>query len=185
MRYFATLLLSLAFFLGAAHAWAGEWTSPKGFKITFPDNWKPLTGDQLKAALGGQQAPANGPEIVLVGPAQNNFAPQVQVMIIPQALKLDAMVEGQITSQVKASAFTAGIKIGEVKMGHVQIDKRTCFSMAYEQEAPDDPLRIWKVFIPGAKQVYAVHCVGKKSQWDTVFPDLKKILSDMRVDVTP
>jgi hypothetical protein len=191
MRRFAALLLTLACFLGTIRAWAGEWTSPKGFKVTFPDGWKALADDQLKAVLAAQKPPANGaapppaPEIILAGPVQGNFTAQMNVMIIPQAITFNAMIEGQIVSRAKADLFMANVKVGEIKTGHLQVDNRNCFSVAYEQEAPDEPIRCWQVFVPGEKQTYSVRCTAKKSQWETVFPEFKKIIGEMRVDVKP
>jgi hypothetical protein len=191
MRRFAVLLLFLACSFTAIRAWGGEWTSPKGFALTFPDGWKALTDDELNKVLAAQKPPADNapkpppPEIILVGPAQGNFTAQLNVTLIPQAIAFNAMIEGQLLGQFKAAVFTAGTKIGEIKTGHLDVDKRRAFSMAYEQEAPDDPVRCWKVYVPGAKQTYLVTCAAKKAQWETVFPDFKKIISGIRVDVKP
>ncbi len=196
MRRFPTILLLLACFFGTVRVLGGEWTSPKGFTLTYPEGWKPATDEQMKAAAAtaAQKAQGNNgakappaPEIILIGPVQDNFTAQANVVIIPQAITFNAMIEGQIVGQAKTGFFMSGVKTGDIKPGHVDVDKRSAFSMAYEQlgAGPDDTLRCWQVFVPGAKQTYRVTCVAKKSQWAAVYPDFKKIISDMRVDVAP
>jgi hypothetical protein len=198
MRRFATVVFLLVGFSGTTVALGGDWKSPKGFTLSFPDTWKVATEEQMKAAAaagaaaaqkaGGNEAAKAPPlEVILVGPVQDKFAANINVIIIPQAITLNAMTEGQIVGQAKTGLFMAGIKVGEIKTSHVEVDKRPGFSMAFEQgEGPDDAiLRCWKVFVSGAKQTYLINCVAKKSQWAAVYPDFKKIIGDMHFDVNP
>ena len=51
MRCLIGFLLSLTFLGSAAVTLAGELTSPKGFAITYPDEWTPATKEQLDEML--------------------------------------------------------------------------------------------------------------------------------------
>ena len=173
---------------------AGELTSSKGLSLTYPQEWKEPTKEQLeKAAEASKKVAARSgvgeiprPGAVIFGPPSDGFAPNVNVIVVPAKLVLDARIEKALVDGIKAKyTALAGGKAPEFKIGHKTIDGKSALTMAceYKEPASGKTLRQWGVYLPGKNQMYVVTCTSLNTQWADAFPVFNSIIKSMKVDL--
>lgn len=182
MRCTILAALSLAFLSPIVEALGGEFTSPKGFTITYPEGWKPATKEEydLVAKTMGVKVPDLA--AFLYGPRQGDFADNINVLVLPQALTLDEKTEKGLIDSVKNGMAK---KAASFSAKQVEISGKAAVSIAceVERQPQGDLMRIWQVYIPGKKQVYVFTCATLKARWDELWPTFKEMVYGARVDV--
>jgi hypothetical protein len=182
MRSLVLAGLSLALLSAVAELRGGEFASPKGFTITYPEGWKVATkqeNDLVAKSMGG-----NVPALAafLYGPRQGDFADNINVLVLPQTLTLDDKTEKELVDGVKNGM---GKKAANFTAKRIEINGNAAVSIGCEVERKPqgDFMRIWQVHIPGKKQVYVFTCATLKPHWAEVWPTFKDMVYGARIDV--
>jgi hypothetical protein len=188
MRRLGPDFLLLSVFLIVARADAKELTSPKNFKLTYPDEWTvPTTEESKDANENTRQLVAGAPDQAasVFAPKEEKFTPNVNVNVVPLSLPLDDQTAKQLVKETENSLDRAGFKMRAVKTSRIKVDKTESLSVAMEGSAPgvNDPMREWLVVVPGRTQTYIVTCSALKAQWADTAPTFDTIIKSLRVDV--
>ena len=121
MRCLIGFLLSLTFLGSAAVTLAGELTSPKGFAITYPDEWTPATKEQLDEVA--KKVKSARPVATIYGLRREKFADNLSIGVIPQVIPANADSEKQLIEVLKQS----GMKISTSRAGELRQPARRRF----------------------------------------------------------
>jgi hypothetical protein len=161
-----------------------QFKSPKGYKLTYPDDWTVASPDQL-TKMFKQGGKGNVPDLAILGTHREKYLEYVTMIIIPQAIRLDEVSQQQLVFTIQGSMTPAGGKPPEIKRSRIRIDGLPALSLACEftPAGAPEPLRWWKAIVPGEKQTYVVTCTALKSQWDEIVPNFTKIINSLRVDL--
>jgi hypothetical protein len=188
MRYLLPLFV-LATSLGVVFpSQAEEFKSPKGFSFTYPDGWQVASKEQLGKIAeeakkkGAGMAP--GYAVMLFGPRSDDFSPNMNVIVVPEKIVLNAKNEKDLVTVVQTQFASAG-KTPAVKPGHITIGGTKAYTMAYEitDPASGKVIRTWMVMLPGEKRTYTITCAALKSQWDDVWKGFHDTVLGFQADV--
>jgi hypothetical protein len=186
MRYLLPLLLLPAWLGVMLPVQAEEFKSPKGFSLTCPDGWQVASAEkikQMREAMKRMGKPDPDFAAIITGPKSDDFTPQVNVIVIPEELVLDAKGEKDYVAGVKNGLGPAGKSLA-VKTGHITIGGKKALTTAFElsQPASGKAIRSWIVTLPGKQQVYTISCMASKAQWDDVWEGFHKIATSIKID---
>ena len=187
MRSLIAVVLCLAWLGVVAETPAGEFKSPKGYKLTYPDGWTALSPAQMAELLkkAGKEPPKNDiTDVYLRGTHQEKYVENINVIVAPQVFKFNEAAEQDMVSALRTNMTPPGGKAPEIKRFHVRINGRPSLSLATEftPQGMNEPIWWWRVMIPGGKQTCLVTCTALKSQWDDVVPNITKVINSIHVD---
>jgi len=172
-------------------AGAGEYASPEGFKLTYPESWKSASKEQLdKVAEATQKMTKAEPPNILTfvyGPPSEGFAPNINVVLPKSRMILNSATEEQMIKEIKDGFAARGTTPPEIKTSHIHVDGHTAFSAAYEQNdaAGKKTLRTWTVVIPAKNGSCVMTCSALKSQWAEAGPVFKSVINSLKFDDVP
>jgi hypothetical protein len=190
MRRLGACFLLLAVFLVAAQARAKDFTSPKNFKLTYPDDWTLAVPEQLAKTDAGatkaSAAAAGGVAAKITGPRGRKLTPNLMITIMPAPFPvMDDKNANELVKATENGLARLGFKMRAVKTARMTIDRNEALSVALEGSAPklDEPVRQWVVYVSGRTQTYLVACTALKSQWAKTVPSFDAIIKSLRVDI--
>ena len=166
---------------------AEEFKSPKGFSLTCPDGWDVAPEEQLKKiAEETKKVIGTAPDfaVMIFGPRSDNFSATINVIVASGNVSLNTKNEKDIATAMQAQ-FGNGGKELPIKTGHITIDGKKAFTMAFERTEPTSgkTIRQWSVMLPGRKQMYTFTCTASKSQWGDVWEGFHDIVLSAKIDL--
>jgi len=191
MRYRLLFVPMLAIVCTLPSARAGEFVSPEGFTLTYPDDWKVASKEQFDKVSEMIKKIGRGADLGLVatilGPTSDGFAPNINVVLSKERLVLTAAGEEKMRQEIKAGFGNVGLGSGEIKTKHFQLDGHEALSLAYERDDPGTKktFRTWTVNFPVKKGFCILTCVSLKSQWSEAGPIFKSIINNLKLDDAP
>lgn len=183
MRYLVSLLLPLTLLAAVPESRGGDLSSPKGFKLTYPEGWQPVADEQLgKIAkdAGAAGIPMPACSAMILGPAGDGVPDNVSILVLPQTLAINPTIEKSLIDSVKMGA---GGKVTDAKTQRRQVGGTTALAVAVEAEQPGGSMRVWQIFVPGKRQLYVVTCMAPKSHWAKAWPSFKQMIDSLQIDV--
>jgi len=181
MRYWGVFGLAVLFFCGMADVRGSEFTSPKGFAITYPTGWRAVPLDKLAQMESG----AAHIDAMICKRGDGKFIDNLNVIVMPQPIPIEANIGEKLIALVKGQMEAGGKKLKDMKSQRTDVGGIKAIALAFEIEQPgsDDSMRNWQVYIPGAKQTYIVTCGALKSRWADRWPIFKEMIDTMRIDI--
>jgi hypothetical protein len=190
MRYPVLLAPLIALLFSLPLARAGEFDSPEGFKLTYPDDWKEATKEQL-ATIAEKTKKITGadPGITgfISGPASDQFAPNINMILLKARLPLNPASESGVVDGIKKGFTALGGTAPEIKSTHMVVDDHKLFSVAYEKDdlANKRSTRIWTIIVPTKNGTCVMTCTALKSQWAEAGPAFKAAIKSLKFDGVP
>ena len=190
MRYRMCFLPLFAVACWLASARAGDFVSPEGFTLAYPEKWTIASKEQFdkvveltKKSTGSDQ----GMVAVIYGPQSENFTPNITVIIPQVRYILNPADENQMVKEIKTALTAPGGAAPVIKTVQFRIDGHTAFSLAFEQDNPAIKaiLRTWMVILPGKKGATILRCTALKSQWGEAGPAFKSAIKGIKFDGVP
>jgi hypothetical protein len=185
--FFAPVLVVVC---SLSSARAAEYESPEGFKLTLPEKWRIASKEELdKAVELTKKAAGKDPGIVayFFGPPSENFAPNINVIILNVPFVLNDSFEKGMIDGMKGAFTAQGATAPEFKTSHFQVDGHKLFSVAFEKDDPTSqkPMRIWTVAFATKNGGCVMTCGALKSQWADAGPAIKSIINSLKFDGVP
>ena len=164
MRRLGSGFLLLSVLLIVVRANAKELTSPKNFKLTYPDEWTVATPDESAtiAAKTKELAPgASEQATTIFGPKEEKFTPNVSIVVTLMALPINDETARAFVKNTEAGLDQAGFKMRVVETSRMKVSDSESLSIAMEGSVPGvgEPARQWMVVVPGRTRTYIVTCM--------------------------
>ena len=190
MRYQVFFAIVLTVVCALPSARADDFVSPEGFTITYPEKWKPATKAELdKTVEITKRMMGRDPGIIgfIAGPASENFAPNVNMIVLKERLVLNPATKDQLVNGIKSGFSAQGVPAPEIKSKELQLDGHKVLSVAYEKDDPVQKkrVRVWQVFFPTKNGTCVTTCTALKSQWAEAGPAFKSIINSLKFDGVP
>jgi hypothetical protein len=181
-------VLAVACSLSSARA--GELVSPEGFTLTYPEEWKPATKEQLAKIVEATKKLTGadpGMAAFISGPPSEEFAPNVNVIALKSPLPVNPTTEKQMVKQIKDRFAAQGAAGPEIKSKQINVDGHAMLSVAYEQDNPvaKKTLRTWTVIFPGKNGACILTCTALKSQWADAGPVFTAMINSLKLEGVP
>ncbi len=190
MRYRMFFVPVFVVVCSLSFARAGEFVSPQGFTLTYPENWKIASKEQLvKIAETTKKITGADPGFILFlfGPPSEDFAPNVNVIPSTDHFALDSATENKILKGFKDRFAALGSPATEIKTAHIRVDGQLALSLAYQQKDPaaKKQLRTWTIIFPTKNGSCIMTCGALKSQWAEAGPVFKSIINSLKIEGAP
>ena len=184
MCYRTFFVPAFAVLCSLSSARAAEFVSSEGFKLTYPENWKSASKDELARSV------TSDPGIVacISGSQSENFTPTIKVIIPTPRAMLVPKTEKQTLQEIKDGLATPGtMTVPRIKTSHIHINGHAAYSIAYEKDDPASKkaLRVWTVMLAAKNGVCIVTCTALKSQWGEAGPIFKSAINNLKFDGPP
>jgi hypothetical protein len=186
MRYLLPLFAFTAFLGGTLPAPAGEFKSPKGFSLTYPDRWQVASAEQLKKTaeeskkLGRKTADYAAR---ISAPRREDFTPFIGVTVNSGNLVPAEKDEKDFAAAFQRH-FESGGRLPAMKTDHLTVGGQNAFTMALERTEPTSRkvIRQWIVMLPGKQQTYTITCTALKSQWSDVSKGFRETVLSFKIE---
>ncbi len=186
MRYRICFVLVLAVACPVSSARAGEFVSPEGFTLTFPDDWKlaaPAETGKLVEAVKKKSRADPGIVAYIHGTPSEDVTPNINVIVRKGPIVVSPDFEKAMVRGLK-QGIPKGSPVSQFKTSHFLVRGRTLFSVAYETDDPRQkkPLRVWVVMFPTSGGLCVMTCTALKSQWKEAGAVFKSSINSLRFE---
>ncbi len=188
--------LSLAglLLLTSAVASGGDYTDPKGFAFTYPEDWVPLTQSamgevnqalppELKDWIANNNVDLSLVAVVLVRNGHEEFLENLNVVVQKQQIPVDDKAVKRLAESLPKQFESMGVSVDNVQSRVQKIGSHDAVVFDYQSRMPGVAylLRQRQVFFPGGGNTYIVTCSARAESFDQYLPTFEKILASFQV----
>jgi hypothetical protein len=182
MKCLFSLFFSIVFLCSIAQILGDDFISPQGYKITYPRGWRVASQREFDAIVNKSSDKAKDLSAVFYGPRHKDFAVNLNVIVVPETIKIDENNEKELIEKIKE-------RIGKLatncKIKTIDVNGIKSVSMAFETEKKDidDSIRQWQVQIPGKEHMYIFTFATLKSTWSDEWTSFNEMIKSVRIDL--
>jgi hypothetical protein len=177
-----------AVLVGAVSQLGGaEYKAPEGFSFTYPDDWTPVTKEQIERVAKRSKGGA-GLVAAIRGPVHDDFVDHMTIFVKPvppEFAQLDAAGKLKVVQAAANAPMAVPKDATNIKRNQQDVAGTTAITVSYEVSEPQlkMSLRQWLVYVPGKEKLYLFNCCALKSHWKTAWPVFKKMIDGVKIDV--
>lgn len=173
---------------------AGEYSSPEGYSFTYPDGWTAASKhdvDMNSASLPKEfknwvaktNVDLNQLSVVLVHIGHEQFAENLNVVVVPQELPMNENSVTELTGVLEQQYRTMGIAPKQLQGRLQEVGKNKAIVFTYEAQLPGIgfPVMQKQVYFSGGGKSYIVTCSASTRTFANTLPTFDAILASFNV----
>lgn len=152
LKIVVTALMTLAMLAVAAQA--GEFSSPNGYRLMYPDGWQVASQDKMdqieeEARKLLKDIDFQRVDVVVFNPQSGTFSENVNVVVSPSAMRIDESSPQLFAEIIEKQMDKLGFEITMLDQGLFDIGPSRAAYVKFEGIYGDrDPVRQWQFFLP-------------------------------------
>lgn len=193
MRTFSRFMLGFIGIALASLALAGEFTSKRGYSLTYPDGWEIATREacDMTERVAEKLLNKSGQEIkvaintLIVNPEKKSFSDNINVVVSGSTVPVTPEAEKEIVRQVRNGFEGMGWTIQKMESKRTQLAKMNVISIQTEVAIPNAPvpMKQWQVVFPGKTRAYIVTCSSSVEEFPKMESAFRAALDSVKIDV--
>jgi len=171
---------------------AGEFESPKGFTLQYPDGWVVATKDLQTAAFreaqeefeGLRQVDFDRRDAFIFEPGDDGFAENINVAVGRGSVRVTEGNQEELADEVRARVRHLGMKLSGTRTSLMEIDGRTALVLRHRMGIPGVPDAVQQLvaIVPGRRHFYTVTCTAAAKDFDRYESRFLESIRSLRVD---
>jgi hypothetical protein len=188
-----TLAIGMAYLALSAVCGAADFTSPDGFRLSYPDDWQVVSKTQQRNMAkatksvfrNGEDADVEHLAVMILHPGDARFNANINVNVAMGLVRVDDEGAKALRGELSGKFASIGLKPSNWETKCATLAGRDAVSIRLEYYHPtlNMTIRQWLVFVPGRSRTYVLTASALIEDWSRFEPQFAAMANSLEVDV--